>query len=354
MALIGGVIVFSRLPRPPLFPAPARFWGQASSWVAKACHLVGFSEGTYRRLLEQTLPVAPLSEDEAETAYLGLAQTAFYALTGVHLSQPSFLKTQVPVWIEEPPGESPSPPSSPPSPPPPSPPKAEPNSPPPSAQPAGEDKPGSDAGGAQQPLVFIYNTHNAEAYQPSEGQDRLEGQAAGVTKVAKHLADTLRQKYKIPVVLSSTIHDYPHWELAYAQSAKTVQSVLAKYPSIQVVIDVHRDAALGQRRAVTIDGKRAAPVLLVVGTDKRLKHPHWKENRDFAEKLAEKMNLTYPGLLRGVRVQDGRYNQHLHPHAILIEVGSAANSLEEAYYSAELLAAVLKGLIETDLGQKVT
>lgn len=351
LALFGGMLLWARLPHLPLFSVPAGAWDRASSWVAQAGQWGGFSEGTYRRLLEQTLPVAPLSEDEDEAAYQGLAQTAFYALTGVRLNQPSLLQAQVPVWMEGPPEEVSPPLSPPPSPPPPS---TEPQPPAPSPQPAGEDKPGPEVGDSQKPLVLIYNTHNAEAYRPSEGADRLEGKAAGITKVAKRLADTLRQKYKIPVVLSSTIHDYPHWELAYTRSAKTVAAMLAKYPSIQVVIDIHRDAALGQRRSVTIQGKPAAPVLFVVGTDQRLKHPHWKENQEFAEKLAAKINLTYPGLLRGVRVQDGRYNQHLHPHAILIEVGSAANSLEEAYYSAELLARVLKGLIEADLGQKVS
>ncbi|WP_258360279.1 stage II sporulation protein P [Moorella sulfitireducens (nom. illeg.)] len=199
---------------------------------------------------------------------------------------------------------------------------------------------------ATQPLVAIYNTHNAESYQASEGQAKFPGKNGGVSQVAAVLAETLSKDYGVPVVRSTTIHDYPDFALSYANSEKTLERMLAENPSVLVVLDIHRNAGLPAPPVVEIENQKVAQVLIIVGSDARLEHPGWRQNEAFARRLAGKMDAFYPGLSLGVRVQEGRYNQHLHPRALLLEIGSDNNTLEEAERSARLVARVLAALID--------
>ncbi|MGB9661544.1 MAG: stage II sporulation protein P [Moorellaceae bacterium] len=205
--------------------------------------------------------------------------------------------------------------------------------------------------GSQHPLVAIYNTHNAEAYAPSDGVEKVPGKNGSIVTVAATLAQSLIQEYGIPVVRSDTIHDYPDFTLAYANSEKTVRHLLAEYPSIQVVLDIHRDAGLQEPPIAYIDHQEVAQILIIVGSDARLEHPHWRQNEAFARRLAAKMDELYPGLCRGVRVQQGRYNQHLHPRALLLEIGSSNNTLDQAERAAGLLARVIAEVLR-DLRQE--
>ncbi|OIQ61551.1 stage II sporulation protein SpoIIP [Moorella thermoacetica] len=199
---------------------------------------------------------------------------------------------------------------------------------------------------SKNPLVAIYNTHNAESYQPSEGSAKFPGKNGGVSQVAATLADSLSKDYGIPVVRSTTIHDYPDFTLAYANSEKTLKRMLAANPSVLVALDVHRDAGVPSPPVVEIDGQKVAQVLIIVGSNARLEHPNWRQNEAFARQLAKKMDELYPGLCLGVRVQEGRYNQHLLPRALLLEFGSDNNTLQEAEGSARLVARVLAAVIK--------
>ena len=87
-------------------------------------------------------------------------------------------------------------------------------------------------------------------------------------------------------------------------------------------------------------------ISLIVGSDTRSSHPKWKQNWAYANYLAEIMEKDYPGLLKNVRVQSGRYNQHIITHSILIEVGSTKNTVTEAERSAELFAKVMADSID--------
>mgnify|MGYP003937834573 CR=1 FL=1 len=201
------------------------------------------------------------------------------------------------------------------------------------------------------PLVGIYNTHSSETYMATDGVKHKNGKNGGVVRVAEVLENCLKNKYGIPVVRSAKIHDYPDWSLSYSKSKETAKNMLAQHPSIQILLDIHRDAGLSRKKIVNINGKDAAQILLIVGSNKRLSHPNWEKNKEFAQIINKKMNEMYPGLSRGVRVQSGRYNQHLHPHAVLVEIGSVKNSLKEAEYSAELFAGVINEVLK-DLKKK--
>lgn len=195
------------------------------------------------------------------------------------------------------------------------------------------------------PVVLIYNTHNAETYKPTDGKSKLEGKNAGVAKVAQVMSEQLQENYGLKTVRSETIHDYPDWSRSYINSMQTAQALLKANKTIKAVFDVHRDAGFKSKSTTTvkISGKNAASMIIVLGTE----HDRWRENLAFAEKLEAKANELYPGLIRDIRIAENRrYNQHLHPGSLILEFGSDLNTLDEAQYSAALFARVVAEVIK--------
>lgn len=194
-------------------------------------------------------------------------------------------------------------------------------------------------------LVAVYNTHTGETYALTDGVERLDGKRGGVVAVAEALERALKQKYGIMVARSDKIHD-EEYNTSYLKSEKTARKLIKDNPHLRAVIDVHRDISKPREYCVVkINGKNVARIMLIVGSDRRAPHPNWKDNYNFAKELADKMDKMYPGLCEGVRVQDGRYNQFLHPRAVLVEMGGVNNYTEEAIRAAELFADVLAEVI---------
>lgn len=197
------------------------------------------------------------------------------------------------------------------------------------------------------PLIAIYHTHSSESYQPDTGSDRTKGTPGGVVYVGEALAKSLWDIYGIPVVHNRTIHDYPTWRLSYVNSGETAESLVKNYPKLRMVIDLHRDAGHSGEKinnyTIVSEGQRTARVMTIVGSDKLgLPHPYWRENLRFAREFNELMEELYPGLSRGVRLrEDGRWNQHVHNHAVILEVGEVHNSQAEAEAAARSLARVI-------------
>jgi stage II sporulation protein P len=197
-------------------------------------------------------------------------------------------------------------------------------------------------------LVGIYNTHTGETYAMSDGVERLDGRRGGVVTVAAALQEALESKYGVKVARSDRIND-ANYNNSYPESEKTARELLAANPKIKVLLDVHRDSGKSREQSVVnINGQEAAPILFIVGSDTRRPFPAWRQNHAFAVELSNRMNQLYPGLSLGVRVKDGLYNQFLHPHAVLVEVGTTKNSTGEAVRSARMLADVLAGVIGVD------
>lgn len=202
-----------------------------------------------------------------------------------------------------------------------------------------------DSGG---PQVLIYNTHSGETFVRTDGVVKKVGEHGGVFTVATALARALETKHNIKVLQSPKIHDRS-WlkENPYQASGITVAEALKANPSIKVVIDVHRDAQVPRANSVTkINGQMVAKVMLVVGTNARNNNPKWMQNYLFTKKIGTQMNKLYPGLLRKIMTKRGRYNQHLHPRAILLEIGTTENYTEEAVRSAQLLANVIASCLK--------
>lgn len=206
------------------------------------------------------------------------------------------------------------------------------------------------ASGNDSALVGIYHTHTGETYALSDGVARFDGRAGGVVTVGRVLARALETQ-GIKVVYSEKIHDAPYAR-SYLASRATAEAMLRWHPDLVTLLDIHRDAAKTRAQSVVrIGGRQVATILLVVGSDAREPFPTWRQNHAFAERLAAALNERYPGLCQGVRVKSGRYNQFLHPHALLVEIGSAENHTEEAVRAAELFAEVLASVIgQMDFG----
>ncbi len=204
------------------------------------------------------------------------------------------------------------------------------------------------------PKVLIYHTHTSESYVLKEadlGKDGVPSFSSNpkynVVRVGEELARHLK-KYNIDTLHNGTVHDKVR-DAAYSVSINTLQSYKKSYPSIQVYIDIHRDAVESDKPKLRItkeiNGKNCAQIMFVVGADGMLPHPEWKENLKFVLKLQQKLNEKYPGLARPVWIVGKRYNQQISNQAILIEVGGDGNLLSECIESTKYLAEVLNDVM---------
>lgn len=197
------------------------------------------------------------------------------------------------------------------------------------------------------PRVLIFHTHTSESYLPASGKTHQFNGRGDIVLVGKHLAETLERKYRIPVLHCDTIHDHYPFRDSYQRSLATVEEYLKRYPELEVILDVHRDATPGLEHRVMIRNRPAAKIILVVGTDRLgLPHPHWEKNHQFAVELVDAIDRVYPDLAHRVILADARYNQHLHEKAILVEIGNEKSTLEETLYSAELFAEILASYLD--------
>lgn len=209
------------------------------------------------------------------------------------------------------------------------------------------------------PKVLILHTHATESYSPdgasaySPGKsDRSLDTNENVVRVGDAVKAVFDKK-GIAAIHDTTLHDHPNFNGSYANSLKTVEMYKAKYPSICVVFDIHRDAFIyddgSKAKFVTsIDGKTAAQLMLVVGTNAGgLEHPNWRENMKLALKLQSCISKKYPTLMRGVNLRKERFNGHTTCGSLIIEVGSSGNSMTEAVTGAELGAEAIADFLNT-------
>lgn len=209
-----------------------------------------------------------------------------------------------------------------------------------------------------EPQVLIVHTHATEAYEPlaSDIFDtrytwRNIDNEQNMVAVGRVIADELKAA-GIGVIHDGTQHDYPTYNGAYGRSAKTVVGWLAKYPTIKVVLDIHRDAIqpaddIIVKAVAEIDGKKAAQVMIITGCDDgTMNVPDWAYNLRFAAALQSSAEGSYNGLMRPVLFCYRKYNMDLTRGSVLLEIGGHGNTLDEAKYSAELIGKALASLLE--------
>lgn len=208
--------------------------------------------------------------------------------------------------------------------------------------------------------VLIMHTHATESYEMSDlgyyllnSASRSNDLSLNMAKVGEAIKNELTAG-GIGVIHDTTLHDYPSYTNSYARSAATVKSYLSKYPTIKVVLDVHRDAiqrtdGVRIKPTAVIGGKKAAQVMIISGCDNgKLNMPKWASNLKFAALLNSTMETMFPGLTRPVMLDYRKYNQDLTTGSLLLEFGSHANTLDEAVYSGQMvgksLCAALKSI----------
>ena len=201
------------------------------------------------------------------------------------------------------------------------------------------------------PQILILHTHGSEAYTPAgdetivwSGDHRTTDTRCHVVRVGDEMAKVFWQA-GISVLHDRTLYDYPSYAGSYDRSLVAIQNYLKQYPSIRFILDVHRDAIEdgqgNQYKVVSaIDGEgTAAQLSIVVGSDgSGLTHPNWIENLRLAVAIQENILAKYPTLMRPVLLRNSRYNQHATAGSLLVEVGSAGNSPEEAVLAGRLFA----------------
>ena len=206
---------------------------------------------------------------------------------------------------------------------------------------------------SDEPQILIYHTHGSEAYRGSR-KGRKSDTVIGVGDV---LTKRLEQK-NIKVVHDRNIYDVKNGKeersKAYNYAATAIEKNLKKYPSIQVVIDLHRDGVNESTKLVTRqNGKRMAQVMFFNGMSrtatngniKYLKNPNKQTNLAFSLQLQAQAALKYPGFTRKIYVKGYRYNLHYRGRSLLVEVGAQNNTLSEAKASMSLLAELLNNVL---------
>ena len=204
------------------------------------------------------------------------------------------------------------------------------------------------------PQVLILHTHTTESYMPynrdyytatdsSHSNDETKNMIAIGTVFERKL-----NAAGIKAIHSKVVHDYPSYSGSYDKSAETINAVLKEHKSVKVVLDLHRDSIAdgsgGKIKPVTqIGGKNAAQVMLVMGNN----FSSWKNNFSLAARFHQTMQVMYPGLARPISLYNKKYNQNLSNGAMLIEIGTDANTLDEALYGAQLAANALICLLNT-------
>lgn len=208
------------------------------------------------------------------------------------------------------------------------------------------------------PAVLIFHSHTSEGYELIEREWYAQGYTArsndenlNIVRVGTEIADYLTS-LGYTVIHDKTIHDDSYND-SYPNSRKTVEKHLSQHPEIQIVLDIHRDSiTLDSGTKIkplnTINGKKAAQLMIITGAEegKVENFPDWEYNLRFALQLQKKCETMFPGLMRPVLFSQRKYNMDMTRFSLLIEMGSEANTLEEACYSGRMLAAALASLMD--------
>jgi len=200
-----------------------------------------------------------------------------------------------------------------------------------------------------EPAVLIVHTHATECFTPTDAESfsqydpyRTLSQGHNMVCLGQLLAQLLEAE-GIRVIHDKGYHDYPDYNMSYIHARSAIQAHLQQYPTIRMVLDLHRDAAettQGQlTTSATVGNQRSAQLMMVVGTDAGGNHhPYWQENLALALKLSAVLEQENPGICRPVNLRSERFNMDLTRGSLLVEVGAAGNTLQEASVAIHALA----------------
>lgn len=202
----------------------------------------------------------------------------------------------------------------------------------------------------EEPTVLIFHSHATEAYTPTGKEDaytesdryRTLDTERNIVRVGSEITAILEDA-GIRVIHDTTLFDYPNYNDAYIRSSAAVEEWLAQYPSIRLVIDLHRDALEAEDGTIyktvagTVDD--CAQIMLVMGTDAMgQQHPNWRVNLSLAVEVQRALCAKWATLARPIVLRPSRFNQHQSTGELLVEIGTHGNTLQEAITAGRLLA----------------
>lgn len=200
------------------------------------------------------------------------------------------------------------------------------------------------------PTVLIIHTHATEGYSgvyEEWTRFRTTDEANNMVAIGQEVARVLEMG-GITVLHDRTLHDYPNYSNSYNAARDTIRSYLEQYPSIRMVLDLHRDASDDyddpMTTTATVGGQSSSQLMFVAGTDgSGLYYPNWTENLSLALKLTVLLEQENPGISRGIVLRNQRFNLDLTAGSLLVEVGAMGDTQQEALLAANALAhAILK------------
>lgn len=199
----------------------------------------------------------------------------------------------------------------------------------------------------EKPTVLILHSHATECYLPDgsfvqTSPYRTLDTSQNMVSLGELLARLLQQN-GIRVIHDTTLHDHPSYNQSYTSSRKAVREYLEKYPSLVLVLDLHRDGVDGQVQPDTsaqVHGQESAQLMMVAGT----KQAGWEDNMALAVKLTAVLEKLHPGITRPISLRKQQFNQDLCPGALIVEVGAAGNTHAEAETAIHALAEAILAL----------
>ena len=203
------------------------------------------------------------------------------------------------------------------------------------------------------PQILIYHTHSQETFADSDNDP-----STSIVGIGRYLTEILNNKYKIPTMHHEGVYDLINGKLdrseAYEFAKPEVEQILAENPSIEVVIDLHRDGVADTTHLVTeINGKPTAQIMFFNGLSRTrvngdlagMANPYLQDNLAFSLQMKIAAETKYPGFARRNYLRGYKYNMDLMPRMLLIEAGAQTNTVEEMRNAMEVLADLLNSVL---------
>lgn len=212
----------------------------------------------------------------------------------------------------------------------------------------------------KEPSVLIFHTHTTETYPILEKsyytesfKTRSNDKSRNMVRVGEAIVEEI-EGAGFSVIHDKEIHDAKYTG-AYGKSRETIEAILKKYPSIQIVLDIHRDAIQDSdgtkvKPTATIKGKKAAQIMIISGCQEEgnpIKNlPDWRYNLTFAVHLQQKLEELFEGITRPLYFCPRSYNMNVTHCSLLVEVGSDSNTLEEAVYTGKCIGVAVSEILK--------
>jgi len=216
--------------------------------------------------------------------------------------------------------------------------------------------------GGDGPQIFILHTHGSESFLPDErnyyiptDMEPTEDTRYNVVRLGDEMT-RLFTEMGLSVAHDRQIHDYPTYRGSYIRSFRSKKSYLEKHPSIQIILDIHRDSVSGRDGATyktvsKTDKGKVAQMMFVAGSNASgLPHDGWRDNLAFAARMQQRLLRDNPTIMRPIHLRTERFNQSIHPGALILEIGTAANTLDEAIAAAAIFCESIGPLFKEELG----